>query len=113
MYKPTEPILTCRYDERESPLNRPKNLTELYRQFYRANKRYNPEAERGFKPDRCGRRYDSQRRNLFREKPSVSVVAAEVAGLMNRVHASTAEGRWILSDEDRKDRKYCLLLVIL
>ncbi len=26
----------------ESPLNHPKKLTELYRQFYRANKQYNP-----------------------------------------------------------------------
>ncbi|MFM6395845.1 type I-D CRISPR-associated protein Cas10d/Csc3, partial [Planktothrix sp.] len=34
----------------ESPLNHPKNLTEIYRKFYRANKRYSPKSNAVLKP---------------------------------------------------------------
>jgi CRISPR-associated protein Csc3 len=34
----------------ESSLNHPKNLTALYRRFYRANKRYNPKSNAVLKP---------------------------------------------------------------
>ncbi|HBY79543.1 MAG TPA: type I-D CRISPR-associated protein Cas10d/Csc3, partial [Cyanobacteria bacterium UBA11148] len=36
--------------QEESNLNHPKQLTELYRKFYRANRRYNPKANAVLKP---------------------------------------------------------------
>lgn len=88
----------------ESPLNHPKNLTELYRQFYRANKRYNPKANAVLKPIDVAA--DTiLKGGMYQGEALVSVVAAEVASLMNRVHASTAEGRWILSDREQERQK--------
>jgi len=88
----------------ESPLNHPKKLTELYRQFYRANKQYNPKANAVLKPINVAA--DTiLKGGMYQGEALVSVVAAEVASLMNRVHASTAEGRWILSDREQERQK--------
>ncbi|OPF17588.1 type I-D CRISPR-associated protein Cas10d/Csc3 [Microcystis aeruginosa KW] len=90
--------------EEQSPLNHPKKLTELYRQFYRANKRYNPKANAVLKPIDVAA--DTiLKGGMYQGEALVSVVAAEVASLMNRVHASTAEGRWILSDREQERQK--------
>lgn len=89
--------------EEKSTLNHPKNLTELYRRFYRANKRFNPKANAVLKPidiaadiilkaDLC----------MFGGEVLTSTVAAEVFKLMDRVHSSTAEGRWIMSKREEE-----------
>ncbi len=87
--------------EEKSSLNHPKKLTELYRQFYRANKSYNPKANAVLKPiDVAATTLLKADLNAFQEESLVAVVAAEVFALMNRVHSSTAEGRWMISDRE-------------
>lgn len=86
-----------------STLNHPKKLTELYRRFYRANKRFNPKANAVLKPidiaadiilkaDLC----------MFGGEVLTSAVAAEIFKLMDRVHSSTAEGRWIMNKREEE-----------
>lgn len=77
----------------ESSLNHPKKLTELYRCFYRANKRYNPKANAMLKPIDIAKDTILNADPSFRGEALVAAVAAEVAKLMDRVHNSTAEGR--------------------
>jgi len=82
-----------------SSLNHPQKLTELYRRFYRASKRYNPKANAVLKP------IDIAAKTILEADRSFSlvvVVAAEVSKLMDRVHASTAEGRWIFSKREEE-----------
>ncbi|WOB43709.1 type I-D CRISPR-associated protein Cas10d/Csc3 [Thermoleptolyngbya oregonensis NK1-22] len=89
--------------EPESPLNHPKKLTELYRVFYRANKRYNPKSNAVLKPiDIAADTILKAETSMFHDEALVTVVAAEVFKLMDRVHASTAEGRWIISDREKE-----------
>lgn len=89
--------------ELESPLNHPKKLTELYREFYRANKRYNPKSNAVLKPiDIAADTILKAETSMFHDDALVTVVAAEVFKLMDRVHASTAEGRWIISDREKE-----------
>ncbi|MEG5137167.1 MULTISPECIES: type I-D CRISPR-associated protein Cas10d/Csc3 [unclassified Microcoleus] len=83
----------------ESSLNHPQKLTELYRRFYRASKRYNPKANAVLKP------IDIAAKTILEADRSFSlvvVVAAEVSKLMDRVHASNAEGRWIFSKREEE-----------
>jgi CRISPR-associated protein Csc3 len=87
----------------ESPLNHPKNLTELYRKFYRANKRYNPKSNAVLKPiDIAADTILKADLTVFRGETLVMTVAAEVFKLMDRVHASTAEGRWVFSNREEE-----------
>ena len=87
----------------ESALNHPKKLTELYRQFYRANKRYNAKANAVLKPiDIAADTILKAESSMFHDASLVTVVAAEVFKLMDRVHASTAEGRWVISDREKE-----------
>ncbi len=89
--------------EPESPLNHPKKLTELYREFYRANKRYNPKSNAVLKPiDIAADTVLKAETSMFHGDALVTVVAAEVFKLMDRVHASTAEGRWVISDREKE-----------
>ena len=76
----------------ESSLNHPKQLTELYRRFYRASKRYNSKANAVLKPIDIAKDTILNADPSFRGEALVAVVAAEVAKLMDRVHNSTAEG---------------------
>ncbi|NCJ06628.1 type I-D CRISPR-associated protein Cas10d/Csc3 [Synechococcales cyanobacterium C] len=86
-----------------SPLNHPKKLTDLYRQFYRANKRYNAKANAILKPiDIAADTILKAESSMFHDDALVTVVAAEVFKLMDRVHASTAEGRWVISDREQE-----------
>ena len=39
---------------------------------------------------------------MFHDDALVTVVAAEVFKLMDRVHNSTAEGRWVVSDREKR-----------
>ncbi|MEG3919516.1 type I-D CRISPR-associated protein Cas10d/Csc3 [Microcoleus sp. T3_A4] len=83
----------------ESSLNHPQKLTELYRRFYRASKRYNPKANAVLKPIDIAAKTILEADRTF---SLVVVVAAEVSKLMDRVHASTAEGRWIFSKREEE-----------
>ena len=90
----------------ESPLNHPKKLTELYREFYRANKLYGPKANAVLKPiDVAASTILNAEVSMFHDEALVAVVAAEVFKLMDRVHKSTAEGRWVLKDREEERQK--------
>lgn len=86
----------------ESQLNHPKKLTELYRQFYRANKRYNPKANAVLKPIDIASKTILEADLSFQGEVMVYMVAAEVFKLMDRVHASTAEGRWMFKNREEE-----------
>ncbi|NES20120.1 MAG: type I-D CRISPR-associated protein Cas10d/Csc3 [Symploca sp. SIO3E6] len=85
----------------ESNLNHPQKLTELYRKFYRANKRYNPKANAVLKPiDIAADTILKAEATVFQGEALIAAVAAEIFKLMERVHSSTAEGRWIFSKRE-------------
>ncbi|MDV3000652.1 MAG: hypothetical protein N5P05_002258 [Chroococcopsis gigantea SAG 12.99] len=86
-----------------SPLNHPLNLTQLYRQFYRADKRYNPKANAVLKPiDIAAETILKADLSFCENETLVNVVAAEISKLMDRVHASSAEGRWIIKEREQE-----------
>lgn len=92
----------------ESPLNHPKKLTELYRRFYQAGKRYNPKSNAILKPiDIAADTVLKAELSVFQGETLIAAVAAEVFKLMDRVHASTAEGRWVISN--REDERQAVL----
>lgn len=87
----------------ESPLNHPQKLTELYRRFYRAGKRYNPKSNAVLKPiDIAAETILKAESTVFQGETLVAAVAAEGFKLMDRVHASTAEGRWVMSKREEE-----------
>jgi CRISPR-associated protein Csc3 len=87
----------------DSSLNHPQKLTELYREFYRANKRYNAKSNAILKPvDIAADTILKAETSMFHDDALVTVVAAEVFKLMDRVHNSTAEGRWVMSDREKE-----------
>ncbi|MBD2628545.1 type I-D CRISPR-associated protein Cas10d/Csc3 [Trichormus variabilis] len=87
----------------KSTLNHPQKLTELYRRFYRANKRFNPKANAVLKPiDIAADTILKADSCVFDGETLISAVAAEVFKLMDRVHSSTAEGRWIMSKREEE-----------
>jgi CRISPR-associated protein Csc3 len=101
-----DPYLNSTELKEKSPLNHPKELTRLYREFYRANKSYNPKANAVLKPiDVAARTILDADTCIAKPEVLVSVVAAEVAKLMDRVHSSTAEGRWIFKDREVERQK--------
>ena len=89
----------------ESPLHHPKQLTELYRQFYRANKRYNPKTNAVLKPMDIAAKTILEADPSYQHEVLVDTVAAEVCKLMDRVHASTAEGRWVTNKREEERQK--------
>lgn len=100
----------------ESLLNHPMNLTALYRKFYKADRKYNPKANAILKPIDIAAKValdadeSFQGQTLidevmetdpcFHSKALVAVVAAEISKLMDRIHANTAEGRWVISNRE-------------
>jgi CRISPR-associated protein Csc3 len=91
-----------------SPLDRPMQLVELYRKFYRANKRFNPKSNAVLKPlDVAAETLLKADVSFFQGEVLVNTVAAEIFKLMDRVHASTAEGRWVISQ--REDERQAVL----
>ncbi|MBD2293102.1 type I-D CRISPR-associated protein Cas10d/Csc3 [Anabaena sphaerica FACHB-251] len=87
----------------KSTLNHPKKLTELYRRFYRANKRFNPKANAVLKPiDIAAETILKADSSVFDGETLISAVAAEVFKLMDRVHSSTAEGRWMMNKREEE-----------
>jgi hypothetical protein len=90
-------------DEEKSSLKHPQKLTKLYRKFYRANKRYNPKANAVLKPiDIAANTILNAESSILQGEALVAAVAAEVFKLMDRVHASTAEGRWLMSKREEE-----------
>jgi CRISPR-associated protein Csc3 len=90
-------------DAEKSSLNHPQKLTDLYRLFYRANKRYNPKANAVLKPlDLAAETLLKADFSVFQGDTLVITVAAEVFKLMDRVHSSTAEGRWVISNREEE-----------
>jgi CRISPR-associated protein Csc3 len=84
-----------------SPINHPQKLTELYRQFYRAGKRYNPKANAVLKPiDVAAEVILKAESSVFQGETLVMAVASEVFKLMDRVRASRAEGFAVISDRE-------------
>lgn len=86
----------------QSSLNHPQKLTELYRKFYRANKKYNPKANAVLKPIDVASKTILEADQSFSGETLVMVVAAEVFKLMDRVHSSTAEGHWIFKNREEE-----------
>lgn len=91
-----------------SHINHPKKLTELYRVFYRARtKKGKPTPANAIlkpvdeaaavilKADLCKTQTDAL----------VDYVAARLSSLMNRVHSSTAEGRWVFKNSERDQER--------
>ncbi len=96
--------------ESESSLNHPQKLTELYRRFYKANKKYNPKSNAVLKPiDIAAETILKAELSVFRGESLVLAVAAEVFKLMDRVHASTAEGRWVFNNKEREQERQAVL----
>ncbi len=93
----------------ESPLNHPKKLTELYRKFYRANKNFNPKANAVLKPIDIAADTILNADPSFQGEALIDAVAAKVCKLMDRVHSSTAEGRWVFDGKQRDKERQAVL----
>lgn len=98
-------------DPEHTHMNHPRKLTELYRRFYRAKRPF-AKANAVLKPiDLAADTILKADRSLFSQADDglVDVVAAELNSLMQRVHRSEAEGRWVISiseDERRATREF-------
>lgn len=98
-----------RYDKdldimEQSPIHHPKKLTELYRKFYRAKstKGKPTKANAILKPiDEAADVILKAELSACRGETLVDYVAARLFSLMNRVHSSTAEGRWVFKNSER------------
>jgi len=89
--------------QQESSLNHPQKLTELYRRFYRANRRYNPKSNAILKPiNIAAETILKAESSVFHGETLIAAVAAEIFKLMDRVRASTAEGRWVISKREEE-----------
>ena len=104
-----DPYATYNFDQEtwnlkpESDLNHPKKLTDLYRTFYRANKSYSPKANAVLKPvDIASDTILKAESSMFHGEALIAAVAAEISKLMDRVHNSTAEGRWVVKDREKE-----------
>jgi len=86
----------------KSALNHPQKLTELYRKFYRAKKQYNPKSNAVLKPIDEAKNVILNADPSFQGETLVFAVAAKVNKLMDRVHANTAEGYWILKNREEE-----------
>ncbi len=96
--------------DEKSALRHAQKLTELYRCFYRANKRYNPKSNAVLKPIKEATDViltaDSQG---FRGEDLVFSVAAKVTKFMDRVHASNAEGYPVFKRNEREQERDAIL----
>jgi CRISPR-associated protein Csc3 len=102
-----ETLTVC---DEKSALRHAQKLTELYRRFYRANKRYNPKSNAVLKPVKEASDViltaDLQG---FKGEDLVFSVAAKVTKLMDRVHASTAEGYAVFKRNERDQERDAIL----
>jgi CRISPR-associated protein Csc3 len=100
-----------RVDE-NSQIHHPKKLTELYRKFYRAKsvKGKATKANAILKPiDEAADVILKAEFSSCRGETLVDYVAARLASLMNRVHNSTAEGRWVFKNSERDGEREAIL----
>lgn len=96
----------------QSSIHHPKKLTELYRKFYRAksSKGQPTKANAILKPiDETADVVLKAEYSACRGETLVDYVAARLASLMNRVHSSTAEGRWIFKNNERDQEREAIL----
>jgi CRISPR-associated protein Csc3 len=102
-----ETLTVC---DEKSALRHAQKLTELYRRFYRANQRYNPKSNSVLKPVKEASDViltaDLQG---FKGEDLVFSVAAKVTKLMDRVHASTAEGYAVFKRNERDQERDAIL----
>jgi len=113
-------------DEEKSQLNHPVNLTCLFRKFYRAKDKYTPKANAILKPiDTAAKvvlEIDPSMKDGetllaevkesnpdFQENSTVANVAAAIERLMDRVHSSNAEGRWVFNGKQRDQERQAIL----
>lgn len=85
-----------------SPLNRPKKLTELYRRFYRAEKRYGASSRSVLRPLDDAASVIMTADTVLGSDEIMILVAGGVGKLMDRVRNSTAEGRWVIRDREEE-----------
>ncbi|MDB9374437.1 type I-D CRISPR-associated protein Cas10d/Csc3 [Nodularia sphaerocarpa] len=89
----------------KSALNNPKELTERFRKFYRHAKKTGKQpisANAILKPIDVAADVLLKADVSFQDEALVDLVTAELFQLMKRVHASRAEGRWILSNREEE-----------
>ncbi|MDZ8109068.1 MAG: type I-D CRISPR-associated protein Cas10d/Csc3 [Nostoc sp. DedQUE12a] len=87
----------------QSALNHPKELTERFRKFYRHAKKTGKQpipANAILKPIDVAADVILKADISFQDEALVDLVTAELFQLMKRVHASRAEGRWIISNRE-------------
>jgi CRISPR-associated protein Csc3 len=92
----------------KSSLHHPKELTQRYREFYRAkSSKGNPiKANAILKPiDEAASIILNADAAICSGEALVDLVAARLFKLMDRVHSSTAEGRWVLAERDKEREK--------
>ena len=90
----------------ESPLNHPLELTKLYRQFYRAKSA----KGKPIKANAILKPIDEAADVVLKVDKAISKnpeallhqVGARIFKLMERVHSSTAEGRWVIAKKDEE-----------
>jgi CRISPR-associated protein Csc3 len=100
-----EDLMSLEIKSPESPLNHPQKLTELYREFYRANKRYNPKTNAVLKPLDAAKNALLNADLCHQGEALVNVVAAAVFELMKRVRNSNSEGYAILNNLELERQK--------
>lgn len=96
----------------QSKLHHPKKLTELYRKFYRAKstKGKPTKANAILKPiDEAADVILKAELSWCQGEAMVDAVAARLFSLMNRVHSSTAEGRWVFKNSERDQEREAIL----
>ncbi|NMG09704.1 type I-D CRISPR-associated protein Cas10d/Csc3 [Brasilonema sp. UFV-L1] len=89
----------------KSQLNHPKELTERFRKFYRHAKKTGKQpipANAILKPIDVAADIILKADTSFSDDALIDLVTAEVFQLMKRVHASRAEGRWMISNKEEE-----------
>ncbi len=79
-----------------SPIAIPQRIVQLYREFYRAEKRYNPETTNVLKPLLLTKEVISKSSSEGEEL--AQEVLGRICAHMKQVRASSAKGRWVIGD---------------
>ena len=81
-----------------SPIAVPQKIVQLYRNFYRAEKRYNPETTNALKPLLLVKDVISRSRSVGEDLHQE--VLGRVCAFMRQVRRGTAKGRWVIKDSE-------------
>ncbi|WP_287128901.1 type I-D CRISPR-associated protein Cas10d/Csc3 [Candidatus Cyanaurora vandensis] len=92
-----------------SPLHHPRQLTTLYRRFYRADRMYNPKTNAVLKPIDTAAQTILEAEPMHQGQTLVDMVAARVFRLMDRVRNSRAEGRVVFTNQQREEERQAIL----